>query len=239
MFREVLDRLFTKDLLDTHTDEWGITDYCKTPTSVGYATTITPSAIQRAVDQNVNVIVTHHDAWEFMYEQRDQVYDLLKSHELTHIWCHIPLDMADFGTAATLLSQLECKLIGKIHGGGGRVGELSKPKSFSDVLMTLNSLLGEKPRSMHDSNRTIERVASVTGAGTFTSYLRDGMSFNVDLYITGETSLYQLEYAQYQGISIVVFSHNYTELPGVQKFAEKIAQSFQLEMQGHLGDSRF
>ena len=74
MIRDVLDDLFSKKfldghLLDGHLDEWGIVEHCDHPTSLGYSTTITPRTIYEAVDRSVDVIVTHHDAWKFMFEQ--------------------------------------------------------------------------------------------------------------------------------------------------------------------------
>jgi putative NIF3 family GTP cyclohydrolase 1 type 2 len=63
--------------------------------------------------------------------------------------------------------------------------------------------------------------------------------YEIDLYLTGETSLYLLEYAQHHELSVAVYSHNYTELPGVQMLAERLCQSLRLEMMGHLGDSHF
>ena len=98
MIRDVLDDLFSKKFLDEHLDEWGIVEHCDHPTSLGYSTTITPRTIYEAVDRSVDVIVTHHDAWKFMFEQRDEVCGLLQDKGLTHIWAHLPLDLADFGT---------------------------------------------------------------------------------------------------------------------------------------------
>ena len=74
MIRDVLDDLFSKKFLDDHLDEWGIVEHCDHPTSLGYSTTITPKTIYEAVDRSVDVIVTHHDAWKFMFEQRDEVW---------------------------------------------------------------------------------------------------------------------------------------------------------------------
>ena len=77
MIPQVLDGLFTRELLNAHPDEWGIANHCGNPSSLGYATTITPRTIRAAVERGVDVIVTHHDAWDFMFEQREQVCALL------------------------------------------------------------------------------------------------------------------------------------------------------------------
>ena len=239
MILEALNDLFTSELLAAHPEEWGVTDHCNAPSSVGYATTITPRTISTALDRGADVIVTHHDAWDFMYEQREQVYDLLRDNSLTHVWAHLPLDQSDFGTSATLLSKIGCVEVCKPSKGEVRIGELDESTDFEAIRLKLDSLLQEQPRSLHDSGRAIRRIGCVTGAGVYTSYLKDAMPHGIDLYLTGETSLYLLEYAVHLGLSALVYSHNYTELPGVHMFAERFCQALQLEMKGHLGDSHF
>ena len=239
MIREILDDLFGRELLDAHRDEWGIADHCGHPSAVGYATTITPDAIRAAVDLNVDLIVTHHDAWDFMFEQRDEVQSLLKENGLTHVWAHLPLDLADFGTSATLLSELGCSQVAVLPHAEARVGEFSEPGSLATVQASLTSLLSEAPCRMHDAGRPVLRVAAATGAGIYTTLVRDALSYDIDLYVTGETNLYLLEYARYKDVNVLVYSHNYTELPGVRAFADRIAGALNLDMKGHLGDSHW
>ena len=239
MFPEMLRELFGARLLADHPDEWGVTAHCDAPSAIGYATTITPLAASAALDRGADVIVTHHDAWGFMYEQRDRVYELLRENDLTHVWAHLPLDHADFGTSASLLSEAGCKEIWKPTEGELRIGELEGSTGFEGIRSALDALLQEQPRSQHDSGRAIRRIGCVTGAGVYTGYIRDAMPHDIDLYLTGETSLYLLEYAVHCGISALVYSHNHTELPGVRAFAERLGQALQLPVTGHLGDSHF
>lgn len=190
---------------------------------IGFATTLTPAIIKQAIAQNINLLVTHHDVWDFMLEERNISLELLNQYNISHVWCHAPLDAADFGTAAALLATLDCKLIGTIAEGDGRIGELPKPLHLSDVVKLLDNKLSESPCRKNDANRLVARVACVTGAGAWISYLIEALRFNVDLYITGETSLYLLEYASFRNINILVYSHNATEILGTQNLANKIA----------------
>ena len=77
---------------------------------------------------------------------------------------------------------------------------------------SLNQKLREVPAREFNTKKTIKNIATLTGAGTFTPYLKEAKSQDIDLYITGETSLYLLEYAKFQNISVLIYSHNYTEL---------------------------
>ena len=54
-------------------------------------------------------------------------------------------------------------------------------------------------------------------------YLAEALESGIDLYITGETNLYLLEYARYRGVNVLVYSHNYTEIFGTQNLAREIA----------------
>jgi putative NIF3 family GTP cyclohydrolase 1 type 2 len=206
---------------------------------MGFCADAGPEEIRAAVDRNVDVIVTHHDAWDFMFEQREEVRSLLQKHGLTHIWAHLPLDLADFGTSAMLLSEIGCNPVATLAENAGRVGELSESASLATVRSNLTSLLCEEPCRVHDANRSVRRVATVTGAGIYTNYLREALHYDIDLYVTGETSLFLLEYAKFQNVNVLVYSHNYSELPGVRAFAAGIADALNLELKGHLGDSHF
>lgn len=238
MFRKALEELFTAELLNAHGKEWGVESYCPAPRSIGYATTVSPEAVERAVELGVDVIVTHHDAWDFMFEYRERVYELLRKNETTLVWAHLPLDRADFGTSAMLLKKMGCQEIRTCSADEGRIGTLVAPTNFASACSTLSALLEEEPRAVYDSTRSIQRVGCVTGAGVYTSYIQT-MTRDIDLYITGETSLYLLEYAKHHRISVAVYSHNYTELYGVKEFATRLGKQLHLKIKGHLGDSHF
>ena len=234
--RTALDALFTKELLDAHPDEWGIADHCPRPSSLGYATTITHDTIRKAVEHQVDFVVTHHDAWDFMLEQRQEVARALEQHCITHVWVHLPLDLASFGTGATLLREAGCEAVTRAEEGELWVGELGTATDVTSACSSLTRILDEAPRYVHDVGRTVHRMACVTGAGTLTSHVQQAVAAAADLYVTGETNLYLLEYARYRGLSVAVYSHNYTELPGVEALARMLSDSFGLDLWGHLGD---
>lgn len=239
MNNKLLHSIFNPNILDAHPDEWGIVIHCPNPDAIGFATTLTPSVIKQAIAQNINLLVTHHDVWDFMLEERQISLELLNQHNISHVWCHTPLDAADFGTAAALLSTLDCKLIGTIAEGDGRIGELPKPLHLADVIKLLDNKLSEYPCRKNDAKRLVARVACVTGAGSRISYLTEALGFNVDLYITGETSLYLLEYASFRNVNVLVYSHNATEILGTQNLANKIASQLGIKNVIHLDEPHY
>jgi len=158
-----------------------------------------------------------------MYEERQMCQQLLKQNGVSHIWCHMPLDVADFGTAAALLNSLGCRITGKFAEDGGRVGEFPKMLSLSDVIDLFFDQLSENPCRVHNAGRDITRISCVPGGGNLTNYLVEALKLDTELFVTGETSLYLLEYALYHQVSVLVYSHNYTEVFGTRNLAQKIA----------------
>lgn len=223
MDAKILYSIFDPNLLDSLPDELGVVIHHPNPASIGFATTLTPDVIQQAAQHGIHLLVTHHDAWEFMREQRSACQDLLSKHQVSHIWCHAPLDRVDFGTTAALLDLVACKTVAGLSEGDGRVGELSQPMSLSAIRQVLDEQLAESPCRLHDAGRLIQRMACVPGAGASTACLSEALPYGVDLYLTGETSLYLLEYARFHNVSVLIYSHNYTEIFGTRNLADRVA----------------
>ena len=158
-----------------------------------------------------------------MLEERHTSIELLAQHQISHVWCHAPLDAVDFGTAAALLTITGCRVVETFAKGSGRIGELPRPFHLSDVRKLLDDQLLESPCRVHDANRLVSRIACVTGAGVMTEYLAEALGYGIDLYLTGETSLYLLEYASFHHVNVLIYSHNYTEIFGTKNLAKKIA----------------
>jgi putative NIF3 family GTP cyclohydrolase 1 type 2 len=79
--------------------------YKNTISKIGYATNITPDVIREAKINNVDLIVTHHDAWHFIFGLKNECHRLLKKNKINHVFVHSPLDSCDFGTNATLINN--------------------------------------------------------------------------------------------------------------------------------------
>jgi len=229
MNNKLLHHIFDPKLLDSLPDEWGIVIHCPDPKSIGFATTLTPAVIRQAIAKEINLLVTHHDSWDFMLEEQQTSFELLAQHQISHVWCHAPLDVADFGTAATLLTITGCQMVETIVEGDGRIGELPGPLPLSDIRELLDGKLSEIPCRVHDANRLVTRIACVPGAGAVTKYLAEALGYGIDLYLTGETSLYLLEYASFHHVNVLIYSHNYTEIFGTLNLANKIADQLSIK----------
>lgn len=77
---------------------------------VGYSTNLTIETVEKAAENNVDLLITHHDAWDFIYGLRDKCVKKLVEHNISHFWIHGPLDFVKFGTCTSLM-----KIIGIDH----------------------------------------------------------------------------------------------------------------------------
>lgn len=194
---------------------------------VAYAVSLTPETAAEAVSSYADLILTHHDAWDFMHGAKEQCHAILQRHGISHCFVHLPLDYADFGTCASLFRaigiaepiQASCHWHGRSIPG---VGRFERPLTFAEARSRLEAALEEPVAAWRHHDRPIVRVGIVTGAGHASDCLRDADEAGCDLYITGEKSLYTIQYARQIGMNLLIGSHTFTERPGIRAFAERL-----------------
>jgi dinuclear metal center YbgI/SA1388 family protein len=199
---------------------------------IGYATNMTPEVVQQAAEQNVDLIITHHDAWSFVYGMKERCLALLQEHNIAHFYIHLPLDYAEFGTCNSLMRELGVVRIirsSRYFEGDSTVGigELESPVTMEELVETMCSVLGENVFFQKNSSKPIQRIGMITGAGNGTNQLREAMNHGCDVYITGEKTLYTVQYARFIGLNLMVGSHTFTEVFGVRSLAQKLQERFQ------------
>ena len=82
---------------------------------IGYSTNLTPEVVQEGIQQKVDLIVTHHDAWEFLFGMKEYCVKQLAENGIAHFFIHLPLDGADFGTGASLAKALGGRITAKTN----------------------------------------------------------------------------------------------------------------------------
>jgi len=193
---------------------------------IGYATTLTPEVVLEARERGVQLIITHHDVWSFMFEMREQVQTLLEDFKIAHLFVHAPLDDADFGTSASLLKLTGCSGTGRFYEEDGffwgRLGELAEALPLDDFERRLSGSLGEAPRQVLPASGMVGRVGVVAGAGNMNAGLRAAVESGCDTYLTGEMTLYFLLYARHSKLNTLVYTHNYTEIHGVRNLVQAL-----------------
>jgi len=219
---------FGQELLDASADEWGVRIYDQERPirRVGWAAMLTPDVVQQCVSGGVDLLVTFHDAWPFLYQVREESLRLLGQSGLGHVWVHAPLGQADFGSNAFLLERIGCASSRPyaLQEGFymGRIGALPEEVPLEAVAARLEAAYGEAPRFVHDGGRPCRCVAVVTGGGCNTEYMRLALEEGRDTYITGEYNAYLAIYARGTGLNVLVFSHTYTERYAALRLAERL-----------------
>ncbi|QHT59872.1 Nif3-like dinuclear metal center hexameric protein [Paenibacillus lycopersici] len=198
---------------------------------IGYSTNITPEIVLQAASNDVQLIITHHDAWNFVYGMKEECIRLLREYKIAHFFVHLPLDYSDFGTCNSMFRALGINnIVQQSHQYEGRsaigIGEYDSPLSLEKLIEKMKSVLGESVYVQKNNDKEIRRVGMITGAGNGTNQLREALNNNCDVYITGEKTLYSVQYAKFINMNMIVGSHTFTEIFGVEALAKKLKSEF-------------
>jgi len=226
---ERIDRLFTVSNPEVYGDESGITyDAGNSVDKIGYCVNLTLETIDQAKSHGVDMMITHHPAWDEIYGLKEACLDKLAAYGISHYYNHLPLDDCSFGTNDSLLSALGLKIVERTHEWEGmyfgRVAEYDQETDFNQLVKELESLLGEPVKSWQFGKNKAKRVGLVCGNGAPTECLKESVENQCDLYMTGECNLYTIQYAQLKGINLIIGSHTFTEIFGVQSLAKRLSE---------------
>jgi dinuclear metal center YbgI/SA1388 family protein len=229
-FKSTIQELFSKELPQFDEDEYGFTYIADRPiTRIGYCTNLSMETIEKAARNNVDFLLTHHDAWSFIHGLREECVRRLKELNISHFYIHAPLDFVQFGTFTSLMNEIGIDIITQYSyyedGDVPGFGEFNDELSFKELVQRMRDKLKEPVRSWKNNSLPVKKVGMMTGAGHSTDYIKLAVDAGCDTYITGEATLYSIQYAEFAGINLIVGSHTYTEIFGVRSLAKKIKEA--------------
>jgi len=234
--KEIILNMFDRSKLSKKSGEWGFfNEQNKDVNIIAYATNITPEVIILAAEEKADILITHHDSWEFVFGLKEKCNELLIKTNLIHMYFHAPLDDAAFGTSASLANALELKNCSKAIPYEdiyfcAVIGEYENPITFEQLSQQLSSILSEPVRCYENNNKLIHKVCVTTGAGNMTNDMRVAFEQDCDTYITGEYVLYSQQYAKLVGMNLMVGSHTNTEIFGVRSMAELLTKDTKIKL---------
>ncbi len=94
-----------KDLKEYKTETGVIFDARKDIKKIGYCTNITPKTIELASESSVDLMITHHDAWDSVPGLREACTTKLNHYNMSAYFNHTPLDDCNFGTNDTFIKK--------------------------------------------------------------------------------------------------------------------------------------
>ena len=226
-----LNSLFETRDLDSFSNEASLTyNANKEVKQVGYATNITLEVVDKAYKAGVDFLITHHDAWGFIYGLKEAVMDRLKDYGISHYFVHLPLDDASFGTNSSLLKGLGLKEVSKhcCYDGYccGALGEYEEGIDFAEFTKKFERYLDEPSHAWHFGKEKVKRVYVLCGAGGETDLIKEALDLDVDVYVTGEKNLYTVQYAELEKLNLIVGSHTFTEIFGLRSMMDLLQSRF-------------
>lgn len=235
-FEKIALSFFPQATLDFFNDgiQFGFNNFInKKIEKIGYSVNLTPDIIKQAKDNNVDLILTHHNIWEDHFELRDDCLKLLNEYELVHFFNHLPLDSMPFGPSGAFANKLGLNIIKRISQYEGFyfgvVGEFENTITLKEFQEKVEKVMTHKVRVWQNNDRLIKRVGIVSGSGKDLESLHDAHLENCDAYITGEKSLTTLLYARHIGLNFILGSHTFTEIYGLKNYADLIKEKTRLE----------
>lgn len=225
-FEQYVSDVFKKEKLMDAT-EYGFTHVEKDQfIRIGYCTNLTPYTASEAVRQKIDLLLTHHAAWDWMHGMKASCVEELKKGCVSHYFIHLPLDDAPFGNNTTLLEKLgftvKMPFFKENDYYCGYVGEVEEEIPLNTLIGRVESLLGESVQHWENHDKKIKRLGVVTGAGYSSDALLEAKNLECDAYLTGEKLLYTVLYAEHTKMNLIVGSHTFTELFGLEHFCRML-----------------
>lgn len=203
-----------------------------------------PEVIDEAIENKVDLIITHHP---FIFQAiktirtdnslGKSIYNLIKNNIAVYS-AHTNLDIA-YGGINDVLAQLleldnicilsefyseECSNEKKY--GMGRVGTVKTTSTLDEYARFVKDKLGlSNIRIVGQPNLKVNRVALTTGSGI--SYIHEAVNKNADVYITGDVKFHDAQKALQSGIAIIDAGHYGTEniiVPVIKRYLQKIQE---------------
>ncbi|NLK97913.1 Nif3-like dinuclear metal center hexameric protein [Defluviitalea saccharophila] len=203
-----------------------------------------PEVIKEAIEEKVDLIITHHP---FIFKpikhiRKDHVlgksiYDLIQNNIALYS-AHTNLDIAFGGTNdvlaqilelenITVLSELDLKSRNSEEKYGmGRIGTVKRSYTLDEFARFVQGKLKlPNIRIVGESNHIINKVALTTGSGV--SYLQDAVNKKADVFITGDVKFHDAQRALQLGIALIDAGHYGTEniiVPILKEYLEKLKE---------------
>ncbi len=202
--------------------------------SVAVCHEVTPGVVDRAIHDDVDVLVTYHPLLFIPTTEFTTGNDAIgRAVALTRagiglIVVHTAFDVARPGTADALLAALGLAATATFasvdeHGGDdiGRIAVLPTPRTLGSIGEAVNTATGWKPRMNMSPDVRVTSVGVVPGSGD--SFVEDAIDV-VDCFITGDVSHHAANLASAAGLAVVDAGHAPSERAGVQALYSHIVE---------------
>ncbi|MCL2848071.1 MAG: Nif3-like dinuclear metal center hexameric protein [Firmicutes bacterium] len=202
---------------------------------------VTEAVLDEAVSSGANLIISHHP-FIFFPIKRITNSDLLGKkiikalkHGINIYSAHTNLDFCEGGINDYLVKLFSLKSINSLEqykndagqiGIIGHIGELEKELEVEKFAKLVSKILQDNNiKIVNGKNKTVKKVAIISGSGGEISYIDKALSLGCDCFITADVKHYIASYANEMGFTIIEPTHYSTEKVGMEYFAKILSKA--------------
>lgn len=197
---------------------------------------LTPTVVDEAIGQGLNLVVTHHP---FIFSGVKRLTDdsvtgrmvmQLIRNGISVYAAHTNLDNLPWGVSGVLAEKLElrnCAVLSPLGGetGAGIIGELSQPREVRAVLLDIKSILKIPVlrTTPHNVHTLVRRIAVCGGSGA--PFIGDAIAAGADLYLTADLKYHDFQRGE-ESIILADGGHYETEQFAKEIISRVISEKF-------------
>lgn len=200
----------------------------KTVKRILLALDLSKEVVEQAIAQKIDLIITHHPA---IFKKLKQVVDndwqqdlllTLMENGIAVYSAHTNLDCVSTGVNDVLakLLKLEDADILDDSNGLGRIGVVEQMPLAAYAQLVKTALKADYV-VVGDAGKQVHKVAVCGGAGS--DLIDLALAKGADTLVTGDVKYHSAQQAVYSGLNIIDAGHQPTELPVLDKLADRLS----------------
>ena len=203
----------------------------KTVKKILLALDLSKEVVEQAVAQKIDLIVTHHPA---IFKKLKRVVDndwqqdlllTLAENGIAVYSAHTNLDCVSTGVNDVLAKLLKLEDIEVLDdsNGLGRIGVVEET-SLAEYAQAVKVVLKADYVVIGDAGKQVRKVAVCGGAGS--DLIDLALAKGADTLVTGDVKYHSAQQAVFSGLNIIDAGHQPTELPVLEKLADRLSLRF-------------
>ena len=192
---------------------------------------LSKEVVEQAVAQKIDLIITHHPA---IFKKLKRVVDndwqqdlllTLAENGIAVYSAHTNLDCVSTGVNDVLAKflKLENTEVLDDSNGLGRIGVVEET-SLMEYAQVVKTALKADYVVVGDAGKQVHKVAVCGGAGS--DLIDLALAKGADTLVTGDVKYHSAQQAVFSGLNIIDAGHQPTELPVLEKLADRLSLRF-------------